>query len=864
MAELYEEIKSWLHDQADWFQEGAERLLSKEELDQADITGLAAYVKTEDGQKKTNHRTFTGLSQKGADKQELRLKSIGDIQGIENLSPRTPLNFGTGNLSVIYGHNGSGKSGYARIIKKVCGNPRAEALKPNVFEDPPAEQKCTIEYQVEEKNEPVEWQANAQPISELEFVDIFDGDEAGFYLNKETEVSYTPREVALFEKLASVCEKVKDKLQEEQDQLTSSLPKLPDEYLNTEKAKKYNNLKAGQSEEDLAEILIWKEDEHQKQLDQIKERLKSDPSQLARTKSSKKQQLDQTIEKIKSAIGLVDKNGCQKLQELKNTAIDKRKVATEGAKAQTASTQFDGIGSQTWNAMWEAAREYSTKVAYPDKEFPLTEEGSRCVLCHQELNPDAQQRLQDFEQYVQGKLEREAKQAEQDFKEALEKLPRIPTESDLKTAGEAAGLEEEWLPKLNEIWQQVQKVSKNLQKKDLTEDVVGVPYPTEMFKTLEERSKTLADQIEQHKADAKDFDKEKIDKQRLELEAKKWTSQQRNAIKAELDRLKKQNQYEDWKKKANPRSTSLKAGEISKKAITQEYVSRFKQELENLGAKRIQVELVKTRTERGRSKHQIRLCNVRNGEPELKAVLSDGERRIVALAAFLADVTGRPESAPFIFDDPISSLDHEFEWEVAMRLATLAQERQVIVLTHRLSLYGVLEDAAKKLEDKWKDKNLEQHCIESLGNSVGHPASEQAWTQKTDKANNTLIDRLDKAKKELDNGGEIDIYKSRVKSICTDFRKLLERSVEDDLLNAVVKRHRKSITTDNRLGKLQNINNQDCEFLDRLMTKFSKFEHSRSEEHPVDIPDEQDLRKDLEDLNEWRKSFKERAKSINN
>ncbi len=856
MAELYDEIVSWLHDQPDWIQEAADRLLSKEELADFDISELKDYLKSEDGQKKTDHRKFTGLSQKGGEKTELRLKSIGDIQGIEKLSPRTPLNFGKGNLSVIYGHNGSGKSGYARIIKRVCGKPRAEDLMPDVFQNMPTERKCTIEYQIDEDDKSVEWQANDESIEDLESVDIFDGDEAGFYLKGETEVSYTPREVALFEALAGVCDKVKTKLQEEQGQLTSKLPKLPDEYVDTEIAKKYNNLKASQSEEDIADIITWNE-ELQKKLEQIKERLKAaDPSKLARTKSSKKQQLDQTIGKIKSAIALVDQNACKKLQETKNNAIEKRQIATKGAKEQTASAQLEGIGTKTWKAMWEAAKEYSTKVAYPDQEFPVTEEGARCVFCHQELNPDARQRLQDFEQFVQGKLENEAKQAEQSLKEAIDKLPKIPSEADLKTACEAAGLDEEWVPKLNEFWQQVKQVSEKLQDKKITDPIEGVPYPTEILKPLEEQSESLKGQIEQHRKDAKGFDREKVNMQRLELEARKWTSQQKEAIKAEIDRLKKYDQFETWKKKANSRSISLKAGEISEKAITEEYVSRFNQELESLGAERIQVELVKTRTERGEPKHRIQLCNVQNGAPDPTTVLSDGERRIVALAAFLADVTGRPEPAPFIFDDPISSLDHDFEWEVAIRLARLAQERQVIVLTHRLSLYGVLDDAAKKLGDQWKKKNLEQNCIEALAGKVGNPASEQAWSQKTDKANNTLIDRLHKARKELDNGGDSETYKSQLKSICTDFRKLLERTVEDDLLNSVVKRHRKSVTTDNRIDRLSKIESNDCEYLDKLMTKYSKFEHSRSEEQPVDIPEEAELQQDLEGLKEWREKFK--------
>lgn len=91
------------------------------------------------------------------------------------------------------------------------------------------------------------------------------------------------------------------------------------------------------------------------------------------------------------------------------------------------------------------------------------------------------------------------------------------------------------------------------------------------------------------------------------------------------------------------------------------------------------------------------MCAKGNRPPE--QILSEGETRIVALAAFLADITGSNQVAPFIFDDPISSLDQDFEERVVARLVELAQTRQVIIFTHRLSLVALLDAAIKKVAD---------------------------------------------------------------------------------------------------------------------------------------------------------------------
>jgi len=48
--------------------------------------------------------------------------------------------------------------------------------------------------------------------------------------------------------------------------------------------------------------------------------------------------------------------------------------------------------------------------------------------------------------------------------------------------------------------------------------------------------------------------------------------------------------------------------------------------------------------------------------------------------------------------------------------------------------------------------------------------------------------------------------------------------------------------------------------IDDLMTKYSCYEHSQSHEVPIFIPEEQELRADIESLRDWRKEFAERRK----
>ncbi|WP_024329387.1 AAA family ATPase [Thioalkalivibrio sp. ALR17-21] len=856
MTDVTQEIVDWLRARPDWLQDAAERLLASGNLGDGDIQEIAQYLKTEDGRRVSTHRTFDGLGGGNASADELRLVSIGDIQGIENLAPRVPISFGQGNLVVVYGHNGSGKSGYTRILKRACGHPRAVELKPNIFQQPPPSQQCNITYSVAGREQTVAWSADGTCVDTLRTVDIFDSEAASYYLTSETETSYVPPQIALFERLASACERVKTCLKSEQVSLKSSLPTLPSKYEQTPSGKAYRLLKPAMAQGEIERLTQWTDD-NEKSLSQLEERLKTaDPASQAQKARRTKSQVDQLIQQLESTASGCSAERVKAVRQAREQAASKRRAASEAA--QIDSAELEGIGSETWIALWEAARAYS-QSAYPEQEFPVTDDGTRCVLCHQTLEPDAQQRLRDFEVFVQGTVEDEAKKAELAYKKALDELPQILTNDSIRTRCEAADLHEEgWVERLEQFGEQAEQAVQCLRHEERAGEARPVAWPEQLLKMLTERAESLEQRALQYDADAKHFDRKQAEQYRLNLEAKRWVAQQADAVKAEVARLNQVAKYDEWARQANPRGISLKAGELAEKAISQAYLTRFRDELKRLGAAHIKVEVVKTRTKQGTALHRVALKDATWPKASPDMVLSEGERRIIALAAFLADVGEKPHPAPFIFDDPISSLDQEFEWYVALRLAQLGKERQVLVFTHRLSLYGAAEEAAKKVGDDWEKKNLEQRCIESFSGTTGHPADESAWSAKTKTANNNLLNRLDEAKKAGEAGGG-DGYRCHAQGICTDFRKLLERTIEDDLLGQIVKRNRRSVQTDNRLKWLPRITGDDCQFIDGLMTKYSAFEHSQSPETPVRIPDEAELREDIESLKAWREEFNKRS-----
>lgn len=231
-------------------------------------------------------------------------------------------------------------------------------------------------------------------------------------------------------------------------------------------------------------------------------------------------------------------------------------------------------------------------------------------------------------------------------------------------------------------------------------------------------------------------------------------------------------------------------------------------------------------------------------------MLSEGEHRIVSLAAFLADVTGKLQPAPFVFDDPISSLDQDFEEAVVQRLVRLAADRQVIVFTHRVSLLVLLQEYGKR-----EGREPKVTCVRSEVWGTGEPGDTPLFAKKPEKALNALLNEtLAKARKAHDEQGQ-EAYAPLAKAICSDFRILLERMIECELLADVVQRFRRAVNTQGKLDKLARITAEDCKLFDDLMTKYSRYEHSQPNEAPVAPPAPDELKTDMEALRDWRIAF---------
>lgn len=840
-------LEVWFQQRPKWLQDAARRLVQSEGLSAEDFVALLAICKSEASGQAV---AFSGLPPNALSVTEtqkpLRLNTISNVQGINALIPRKPLDFGDNPLCIVYGRNASGKSGYVRLLKHACGARRPGELLANVYSGAAPQQSAEFTFTETGQTKEAMW--NGSLIRELTGVEIYDTASGLAYVDEENEVSYEPWPLRLFTKLANVCTKMSSRLIAEEEKQVSRKPAFPAECGGTKAANFYQNIKPDTSDHMIAQNTKWNPEDDSRLNEIVKRLAEANPAQKATALRGQKKSLLTFFTDLKNLYGALSDDRCVAYRKLKNDGTVKRKAADEDAAKIFSQAPLTGVGSETWRLLWEQARRYSKEIAYKEQSFPNVEPGARCVLCQQELNQESRNRFVSFESFVKGELQRLAKEAEESFRKASDAIQAAEVVTTSMDGIEIIG---------DETRQPVTDFIESLCKR--REEVLGEGQLAAV-KVLPEKSvlvmlvkamRRLASQARSFDADTRSQNRQKLEEERKELAAQKWLSQQRKAIEDEIARLKVIHHLDQAEKLTDTHALSTRKSILAEELVTDAYISRFEKELEELGASYIKIELKKTRADVGKVYHQICLKNS-IVKTKVSNILSEGEFRIVSFAAFLADTEGREGKTPFVFDDPISSLDHVFEEAAAQRLAELGKIRQVIVFTHRLSLVGFLEKYAKKCGIKTNIICLSKY-------TTGDIAELPINLKKTDNAATWLLDRgVAAAKNALQQGDAA--YEKEAKSLCRDIRVLLERIVEKDLLNQIVTRFSPEIQTKGKIGALAKITEEDCGLIDYYMTKYSRYEHSQPDEALVDLPKPDEIEMDLKEIKEFIRSLKERNK----
>jgi energy-coupling factor transporter ATP-binding protein EcfA2 len=862
---VLKEILEWSQDRPPWQRDALRRLVLKGELSDDDIRELTELSKAAHGlaeRQEADPLTKDHLPSKEVGSARVTLHSIFHYRGVNALAESQTLKFGP-NLTVVYGDNAAGKTGYIRILKSACRARGPEKILGNVVSGAaPPSPVVAIKYKVGTEPDVREWAGQGED-DFISRVSVFDTQCASVYLTEKTDVAFRPFGLDLFDKLVRASKALRSRLEREQQALASSAitalqPQVPPETAVFKLLASVTSLTKPEAVQSLARLSP--EDEARLVLleKSLVDLQANDPEKLIR-------QLTLRAGRVRTLVRHLKETDAAVSPEAVTAVVDARtegRRKSEEAKRLRALTfpqgSLAGTGSEPWSALWEAARKFSQELAYPDQEFPVVEHEARCVLCQQGIDHPTGDRLKQFETFITSTTERELRQTRDLFARLRKGFVELKTTNDaVEEAIKELRIDNELLADAIATSMATSERRREAVVHALTNDTdlpADFPPPTPVFREteafavqLEERAKTL-------RGTSTDETKKRMTAEAQELRARKVLAKHEKAVLDEIERKKKIAAYELCLNDTKTQAITQKSTIVTRTAVTQRLKQSFKEELANLSFRQVEVELKEVGGAEGVLYHKLVLT--RAPGVELPKVVSEGEQRCLSIAAFFAELSTADDPSGIVFDDPVSSLDYKWREGVARRLVAEAKTRQVIVFTHDVVFLLLLKQFSGELDVD----QLDQH-VQNLPKGAGVCLEELPWVAMPV---NKKIGHLKKewqAADKLVRDGHQGAYEKEAQYLYGLLRAAWERALEEVLLEKVVERFRPGVQTQ-QIIKIADIKEEDCRTVDAAMTKCSKWlaGHDQAAAARAPIPDCATLKADIDALESWVAAIRARRR----
>lgn len=863
---VLKKILSWSKSRPQWQQDALRRIVVDGSPDDHALAEILELCKKEYGDKRITTipepLSESHLPVDPGAGESIGLESISNVIGVNQLAIGQTLQFETNGLTIVYGPNGTGKSGYTRILKKACRSRHAGNIMPDVYSPAPTG-NATADLNISHSSgstELISWEDDGHAAESLSAITVFDRDSASVHVQKKNEVWFRPFGLDIPDDLAGVCQELKARLTSEKEVLERQRNAAFTNPIWSNRSSIGKTLSALKHDTDLTSITpvekFFEVDEIR--LTKLQTDLAQDGAVAAASQRDYAARLEQLASYLKKVETQFNDAALVAIINLKTQADEARSAADVAATDAFSGLRLDGVGGKTWRSLWESARAYSLSLGEAGISFPPNQ-GEVCVVCHQDIDEKTAERLGGFEAFIKHDTEQKAAGAEQTLADAVKSFKAFTVHVE----------------KVSATWQLLKAsdfaiaklvlrfiaIARLRQRQTLAIIDGGVVLETTLLPVSQEvvvnekaeETRTYAASLE---ADVDDEEKEKLLSELAELKDSKQAEHLLGIGKAEIARLEELLRIENCLKSTVTTAITRLGNEIADDLITPLMRDRFQQEIVALAGSRVRVEVVRSGGKFGSPQYEVKLYA--NPKAKVHDVLSEGEQTCVALASYLTELANASHTSALVFDDPVTSLDHRWRSKVAKRLVKEAGTRQVVVFTHDMIFVNDLHQMATT-------KNIPVGLAHlSRGqDSVGIVSPNLPWTA------SSVRDRLDKLEKEarkaksLFEAHDDDGYKSATSSLYSKLRATWERALEDIVFANVVMRHRDYINTKG-LKSVTALEESDVETFQTGFKKCCDFvdAHDPSRGHDPEPPDPAEIMQDIQILKVWSENLRTKMNAV--
>lgn len=773
---------------------------------------------------------------------QIVLDSLSAITGVNRLAKNQTVNFAKC-ITVIYGENGTGKTGYSRILKTLgFSYDTYNNILPNIY-GTAEPQAATISFKSNGTSQSFTWNGkNADP--ELENISVFNSNCVQFSL-ADRNLIVSPIGFHLFNLVSGELNQLTQLLISRIASHPTTLIWLENLTIGTPQYNFIATLTAASTEHKLTELSTF--------TTQHEEQLKAKQIELANLNSallqaeiqamrSQAAELDSLIGKIQTAQSILSAANWQAVIELNKQIAALESKTQTGIKDIAEQRGIKFYDSEEFNLFVQAAEDYIKIIDKP--EYP--EEGDTCVYCLQPLENSAKDLLKSYRKLLNDKTHETLNELRKQKANLIRQVSEV--ETNLTLHQPTFGVDVNQTPKQPKEITEYNYVLGELKSTFVTDKIVaGSTFTFDYQKYIaflsgirDSINNSLAIKIAALSNLA--AIEEALRKDIAELKDRKLLSGKVAEVKTAIANHKIVNTLNANSNRFNTNAISRKTSAARDELVKQDFEDIFKKELTALRKSNLQIDL-NFATDRGTSTVSQSISR-----HALAEILSEGEQKAIALAEFLTELQLDNIKAPIIFDDPVNSLDHRIIDEVVKRLIELSKQRQVIIFTHSILLLHSFIQQHELEHHKQAGIDFKFHRVkENFGvtgilDEVEEINSFRHYESKLNTLLNSNHEGQEEAKIAASGYGHL--------------RSMIEVTVEDKLLRNTIKRYKKGVAfpsllrvegtkIDQHKGKLNDIYEKCCVSIDG---------HSSPEEIPS-VPTIAELKIDLDEFKSIRSNF---------
>jgi len=689
---LESEVKGFADGLSYWAKYLAEKILSGNAISDSDVNTAYTYLLEELTLNPITTKPEIAINYNGSNsgnyKLDLLFTKLENVEGVNALTENQIIEFSP-NVTIIYGANGSGKSGYVRLMKKVFYSKAPEEIIGNIYlESGHKDVSAKFTFHSAGSNNQLKYPDNAADAAFQQF-SIFDGKSVLRHLDQRNEFEFRPAGLSFFADFTEAIKRVEIKLNTEIASKQSAND-YADLFEGESEIKiAVQNLSAQTKIIDLKKYLPYSDadkaekKEIEKKYDDLLLASKGKEKEI-KTLESIKQLLNSNKQQIEGLNQYFATEYLSQIQTAITDCVSKEATAKADGIENFKTEKIKGIGTAEWKNFIVAAEQFGKTQKAENVVYP--ENKDNCLLCQQILSDDAQKLITNYWTFIKSVAEQNAKQATTQLdkvKTGFEKL-----NFDLFLAENSLTF---WLTEKHpNILSALQKAL--LDQKTLATNIISdITTKTANNRTEIKISVTAHDtivlaidaSIKLLRADEQSIELDKLLKAKTKLAHKEKL--ELHIAKIETFVSNQQWIYKTYSINFGTLKQTITNTEkrFSGKYFNQKYIDTFNQECKDLqGEFGISID---PKSSGAKSNRQLL---IKGNYPS--AILSEGEQKVIAVADFLSEMQLSEVNRGIIFDDPVNSLDEKRKSIIAERIIKESSKKQVIIFTHDLVFVSML------------------------------------------------------------------------------------------------------------------------------------------------------------------------------